>query len=96
MVMDDATYKHLIQKRIHYEKPKLDMGPFKPQILELTQRLLDHKMNGSLQTAFDNYVAECIHHLSEKREEIVLQPPLPMDTIIYKPKKVNVFMKKFK
>jgi hypothetical protein len=94
MDMDDATYKHLIQKRIHYEKPKMEIGPYKTQILDLTKQLFDHKMGEGLQTAFDNYVAECIHHLNQKKEEIVLQPPLPVDTIMYKPKKVNVFLKK--
>jgi hypothetical protein len=51
-------------------------------------------MDGSLQTAFDNYVAECIHHLTQKKEEVVPQSPLPVDTIMYKPKKVNVFLRK--
>jgi hypothetical protein len=95
--MDDATYKYLIQKRIQYEKPKMDVAPFKSQILDLTSQLFDHKMSGELQTAFDTYVAECVHHLTEKKEEVVLpQLPLPADTLMYKPKKVNVFMLKSK
>ena len=92
--MDDATYRHLIQKRIRYEKPKMDILPYQAQVLELTNQLFEHKMNGSLQAAFDAYVAECIHHLSQKKEEIVPQEPLQMDTIMYKPKKVNVFLRK--
>ena len=93
--MDDATYTHLIKKRIHYEKPKREIEPFKSQIVDLTNQLLENKMSGSLQVAFDAYVAECIHHLSQKKEEeIVLQSPLPVDTIMYKPKKVNVFLRK--
>lgn len=92
--MDDATYKYLIQKRIHYEKPKIDSTPFKSQVLDLTTKLFDHKMDGSLQMAFDNYVAECVHHLTQKKEEVTLQSPLPVDTIMYKPKKVNVFLRK--
>lgn len=92
--MDDATYKYLIQKRIHYEKPKIDSTPFKSQVIDLTTKLFDHKMDGSLQTAFDNYVAECIHHLTQKKEEVIPQSPLPVDTIMYKPKKVNVFLRK--
>lgn len=93
--MDDATYKHLIQKRIRYEKPKIDTLPFKSQIVELTEHLFDHKGNESLQTAFDAYVAECVHHLTQKKEEDpVPQSPLPVDTIMYKPKKVNVFLLK--
>ena len=94
MYMDDATYRYLIQKRIRYEKPKVDILPFKNQVLELTTQMFETKMNGSLQASFDAYVAECIHHLSEKKEEIVLQEPLQMDTIMYKPKKVNVFLRK--
>jgi hypothetical protein len=92
--MDDATYKYLIQKRIHYEKPKMDVAPFKSQVLELTSKLFDHKMSNSLQSAFDNYVAECVYHLTEKKEEIVPQTPLPADSLMYKPKKVNVFLRK--
>lgn len=94
--MDDATYRFLIQKRIHYEKPKVDTAPFKSQVIDLTTQLFDHKMEGSLQVAFDNYVAECVHHLTKKEEEVVTQSPLPLDTIMYKPKKVNVFLRKTK
>jgi hypothetical protein len=96
--MDDATYTHLIKKRIHYEKPKREVEPFKSQIVDLTSKLLENKMSGSLQVTFDAYVAECIHHLSQttekEKEEIILQSPLPVDTLMYKPKKVNVFLKK--
>jgi len=99
--MDDATYTHLIKKRIHYQKPKQEIEPFKSQIVDLTTTLLENKMCGSLQVAFDNYIAECIHHLNEKKKEkeekekeILSQSPLPVDTLMYKPKKVNVFLKK--
>ena len=96
--MDDATYKYLIQKRIQYEKPKIDTAPYQSQILELTAKLFEHKMSGNLQVAFDNYVAECVYHLTEKKEDVeqIPQVPLPADTLMYKPKKVNVFMLKSK
>ena len=94
--MDDATYLHLIKKRmVTVTPPHYDMKEYKTKILELTQLLFDTKMTGSLQTAFDAYVHECIHHLNQKEAPPVIVPPsLPADAMMLKPKKVLHYMYK--
>jgi hypothetical protein len=70
--MDDATRLHLLRKGI---KP---LGtPYvvdESKILELTQQLLKTKMTGSLQTAFDDYVTECMHHLIAREYDDAFKP----------------------
>jgi hypothetical protein len=93
--MDDATYTHLIKKRmVEHTPPKYDIHEYKTKIMELTQSLFDTKMTGSLQTAFDAYIHECIHHLTPKEIPVNVQPQLPADTVMLKPKKVHYYMVK--
>ena len=94
--MDDATMKHLINRRIQYSKPKESFSKeYSAQILELTQQLMEHKQSGDLQEAFDQYVSECIHYLQHlKTPEQPTLPVLECDKIMFPPKKINVFIKK--
>jgi hypothetical protein len=59
--MDDATRMYLLPKRVQ------PLGvPFtvdKERVLEMTRQLLDSKMTGNLQNAFDAYVTECMMYL---------------------------------
>jgi len=77
--------------------PPYDTKEYKTKILELTQSMFDTKMTGSLQTAFDAYAHECIHHLTQKELPPVPSPPtLPADSMMLKPKKVLHYMYKYK
>ncbi len=95
--MDDATYTHLIKKRmVTHTPPQYDMKEYKLKIIQLTESLFETKMTGSLQNAFDIYIQECIHHLTQKEIPVNNQPQLPADTMMIKPKKVLHYMYKKK
>jgi len=97
--MDDATYTHLVKKRVTITPPSYDMKEYQTQIIELTQSLFETKMTGSLQTTFDAYVHECIHHLKQKELPPPLTPSLstlPADSMMIKPKKVLHYLVKSK
>ena len=97
-LMDDATYVHLVKKRmVTHTPPSYDMKEYQTKIIELTQSLFETKMTGSLQTAFDAYVHECIHHFKQKELPPPLPPPLstlPADSMMIKPKKVLHYLVK--
>lgn len=94
--MDDATYLHLVKRRIVTPTPPpYDVKEYKTKIMELTQSLFETKMTGSLQTAFDAYVHECIHYLREKDAPPAAAPVfLPVDAMMLKPKKVLHYLVK--
>ena len=98
-LMDDATYTHLVKKRVTVTPPSYDMKEYQSKIIELTQSLFETKMTGSLQIAFDTYVHECIHHFKQKELPPPLPPPLstlPADSMMIKPKKVLHYLVKSK
>ena len=96
--MDDATYTHLVKKRITvHTPPTYNIEEYKTKIIELTNSLFEHKMTGSIQAAFDMYIHECISHLTQKDSPPVELPPaLPADMLMVKPKKVLHYMYKKK
>lgn len=95
--MDDATFKHLINRRIHHmpEKHIFDMK-YKDKIIEITTQMMDQKLTGSIQDAFETYASECIAHFKrmETPPPIVPLPSLECDKIMFPPKKINTFVTK--
>jgi hypothetical protein len=93
--MDDATMIHLVNRRIDYKpiKPSFDKA-YKEKIIELTTRLMETKLDGTLQDAFDTYVSECMSHFKRlEQKEVVIPPVLECDKIMYPPKKIKTFVK---
>jgi hypothetical protein len=71
--MDDATRMYLLPKRV--QPLGLPYTVDKAKILDLTKEMFDTPMTGSLQLAFDAYVAECMTHLMHKEYEGFEKPP---------------------
>jgi len=94
--MDDATIRFLIQKRIQVTDKKIPLDPaYKDKIIELTKQMMEDPFTGSIQTAFDTYISECMSHLKRIEEPTRKEPPQTIhDKILYPPKKVNTFLKK--
>jgi hypothetical protein len=59
--MDDATRMYLLPKRM--QPLAVPFTVDKVRVLDLTKQLLEKQMTGSLQTAFDLYVTECMTHI---------------------------------
>ena len=62
--MDDATRLYLLPKGV--QPLGVPYTVDKERILECTKKMLETPMTGSLQTAFDIYVAECMGYLMYK------------------------------
>jgi hypothetical protein len=62
--MDDATRMFLLPKRVQPLGVPYTVDT--PRVLDLTKELLQQPMTGSLQSAFDVYVAECMNYLMHK------------------------------
>ena len=95
--MDDATMTHLVNRRIAYVRPKEKFDSvYKERVCEMTARLMEIKMTGSLQDAFEVYLSECMVHF---RKQDALPPKelsvLACDAIMY-PKKTCVLAVKKK
>ena len=60
----------------------------KPEILEITAKLLECRQSGALQEAFDNYVQACTHHSARPVPQYTIAssaldaPLLPSKTVI--------------
>ena len=78
--------------------PPTKGGPVdQKRIMELTQLLFDHKHDGTLQAAFDNYVGECMIHF--RKMEIVTEnivAPTIFDAPLLPTKSINAFVKRKK
>jgi hypothetical protein len=97
--MDDATRLYLLPKRVQPLGSPYTVD--KERILACTKELLDTPMTGSLQTAFDSYVAECMNYLMHKDyESIDKQQPCQLtehDKILFPVKKnLDFFVKRKK
>ena len=93
--MDEATMIHLVKRRIEYipNKQPFDKS-YKEKIIELTKKLMETKLEGAIQDAFENYVSECITHLNRlEKKEVIVPPVLECDKIMYPPKKIKTFSK---
>ena len=77
--MDDATRMYLLPKRV--QPLGLPYTVDKAKILDLTKEMFDTPMTGSLQLAFDAYVAECMTYLMHREYEgLEKQPPCQLTT----------------
>jgi hypothetical protein len=94
--MDDATIQFLIKKRIHVGDKKNVLDPkYKDKILELTKQMMDEPFTGSIKTAFDTYISECMTHLTRIEEPVREDPPQSIhDSLLYPSKKVTTMVKK--
>ena len=59
--MDDATRKFLLPKNTR--TLPLPYTIDKAKVLDLTKRLLDKSLTGSIQDAFEKYIDECMAHI---------------------------------
>jgi hypothetical protein len=94
--MDDATIQFLIQKRIRVEDKKIPFNPkYKDKIVELTKQMMEEPFTGSIKTAFDTYISECMSHLTRIEEPVREDPPQSIhDALLYPAKKVTTMVKK--
>ena len=94
--MDDATIQFLIQKRIQVGDKKIPLDPsYKEKIVELTKQMMKEPFTGSIQTAFDTYISECMSHLKRIEEPDREDPPQSIhDSLLYPSKKVTTMVKK--
>lgn len=94
--MDDATIQFLIQKRIHVGDKKIPLNPkYKDKILELTKQMMEEPFTGSIKSAFDTYISECMSHLTRIEEPAREDPPQNIhDSLLYPSKKVTTMVKK--
>ena len=70
--MDDATRMYLLPKRV--QPLGVPYTVDKERIMQLTNELFDTPMTGSLQLAFEAYVAECMTHMMHKEYAPASQP----------------------
>jgi hypothetical protein len=97
--MDDATRMYLMPKKV--QPLGVPYTVDKDKILELTKELLARPMTGSLQTAFDSYVAECMQYLMHKEyDALEKQQPCQLtnhDKLLFPTKKnLDFFVKRKK
>jgi hypothetical protein len=62
--MDDATRMYLLPKRV--QPLGVPYTVDSERVLSMTKQLLQTPMTGTLQHAFDVYIAECMHYLMHK------------------------------
>jgi hypothetical protein len=93
--MDDATMHYLVKRRIEYTPAKQPLDKaYKEKIIKLTKQLMETKLEGAIQDAFDNYVSECMTHFNRlEKKEVIIPPVLECDKIMYPPKKIETFVK---
>jgi hypothetical protein len=94
--MDDATIQFLIKKRIQVEDKKIPLDPnYKEKVLKLTKQMMEEPFTGSIKTAFDTYISECMTHLTRIEEPVREDPPQNIhDSLLYPSKKVTTMVKK--
>jgi hypothetical protein len=97
--MDDATRMYLLPKRV--QPLGVPYTVDKAKVLGMTKELLDKPMTGSMQAAFDVYLAECMTYLMHKEYEAVekVQPSqlIEHDKILFPVKKnLDFFVKRKK
>ena len=95
--MDDATRMYLLPKRV--QPLGVPYTVDKAKVLGLTKELLDKPNTGSIQAAFDAYIAECMTYLMHKEYEAVgkVQPSqlIEHDKILFPVKKnLDFFVKR--
>ncbi len=88
--------KHLVNRRISYTKPKQQFDiKYKQTILDLTHKLMENKLSGSIQEAFDVYASECISYSQQQEIGNVLSSPvLECDKLMFPPKKITIAKQK--
>ena len=94
--MDDATIQFLIKKRIEIGDKKIPLDPdYKEKVIKLTKQMMEEPFTGSIKTAFDNYISECMIHLTRIEEPVREDPPQTIhDSLLYPLKKVTTMVKK--
>jgi hypothetical protein len=80
--------------------PKKTAPPYEEaEVLQLTQRLLRKELcGGSLQTAFDAYIAECANHLHQQKAALPPPPapPTAHDHLLMPVKNITNFVRRRK
>ena len=94
--MDDATMKHLVNRRISYTKPKQKFdSKHKQTILDLTHKLMENKLSGSIQEAFEVYASECISYVQQQEMgNVSTMPVLECDKLMFPPKQITIVKQK--
>ena len=62
--MDDATRRYLLPKKVQPLGVPYTID--KAKILDLTKQMFDTPLTGTLQHAFESYVAECMNHIAAR------------------------------
>ena len=91
--MDDATRRYLIRPGL--KTPAVPYVIDHARILALTAQLMDHKLEGSIQDAFDAYVNACMTYLYNREFEQVgrpVAPVTPYDNLLLPPKNIQAFV----
>ena len=92
--MDTATLTYLVKTKIKYVTPITAYDPiYKQRILDLTNAMLDNKIEDTLKQSFENYISDCIDHL--KKDEMPLKKevePMKWDELMFVPKKVTMMV----
>lgn len=95
--MDDATRRYLIRPGIKI--PAIPYVIDHARVIALTAQLMDHKLEGDIQDAFDAYVTACMTYLYNRDFENVGRPTPPVtpyDTMLLPPKNITAFVRRKK
>jgi hypothetical protein len=76
--MDDATRRYLLPKRVQPLGVPYTID--KAKILDLTKQMFDTPLTGTLQHAFESYVAECMNHIAARAYDEQFKPPPTQQT----------------
>jgi len=93
--MDDATMKHLVNRRVTYVKPTHQFDiKYKQTILDLTHKLMENKLSGSIKEAFEVYASECISYSQQQEVGNVVHTVLECDKLMFPPKQITIVKQK--